>query len=98
MTGNPMVTLNRAIAPAMVDGPARGLALLDGARRAGWPVTTASPPCAAHLLEWPADPHEAADRATWRRTAAPPASPSATTSPPRPHASASGSPDGAARS
>jgi RNA polymerase sigma factor (sigma-70 family) len=30
MTGNPMVTLNRAVAVAMVDGPDAGLALLDG--------------------------------------------------------------------
>jgi RNA polymerase sigma factor (sigma-70 family) len=30
MTGNPMVTLNRAVAAAMVEGPAAGLALLDG--------------------------------------------------------------------
>ena len=30
MTANPMVTLNRAVAVAMVDGPAAGLALLDG--------------------------------------------------------------------
>lgn len=30
MTGNPMVTLNRAVAIAMVDGPEAGLALLDG--------------------------------------------------------------------
>jgi predicted RNA polymerase sigma factor len=30
MTGNPMVTLNRAVATAMVDGPRAGLALLDG--------------------------------------------------------------------
>jgi predicted RNA polymerase sigma factor len=30
MTGNPMVTLNRAVAAAMVDGPSTGLALLDG--------------------------------------------------------------------
>ncbi len=29
MTGNPMVTLNRAVALAMVDGPDAGLALLD---------------------------------------------------------------------
>jgi RNA polymerase sigma factor (sigma-70 family) len=29
ITGNPMVTLNRAVAAAMVDGPAAGLALLD---------------------------------------------------------------------
>ena len=30
MTGNPMVTLNRAVAAAMVEGPAAGLLLLDG--------------------------------------------------------------------
>jgi predicted RNA polymerase sigma factor len=30
MTGNPMVTLNRAVAAAMVHGPAAGLAMLDG--------------------------------------------------------------------
>jgi RNA polymerase sigma factor (sigma-70 family) len=30
MTGNPMVTLNRAVAAAMANGPAAGLALLEG--------------------------------------------------------------------
>ncbi len=30
MTGNPMVTLNRAVAIVMTDGPDAGLALLDG--------------------------------------------------------------------
>ena len=30
LTGNPMVTLNRAVATAMADGPGAGLALLDG--------------------------------------------------------------------
>ena len=30
MTGNPMVTLNRAVAAAMAHGPSTGLALLDG--------------------------------------------------------------------
>jgi RNA polymerase sigma factor (sigma-70 family) len=30
LTGNPVVRLNRAVAVAMVDGPAAGLALLDG--------------------------------------------------------------------
>ena len=30
MTGNPMVTLNRAVATAMAQGPGAGLALLDG--------------------------------------------------------------------
>ena len=29
MTGNPVVTVNRAVAVAMVDGPAAGLAMLD---------------------------------------------------------------------
>ena len=29
MTGNPVVTVNRAVAVAMVDGPAAGLAVLD---------------------------------------------------------------------
>jgi predicted RNA polymerase sigma factor len=29
VTGNPMVTLNRAVAAAMADGPEAGLALLD---------------------------------------------------------------------
>ena len=32
MTGNPMVTLNRAAATAMADGPSTGLAVLDGVR------------------------------------------------------------------
>ena len=32
MTGNPVVTLNRAVATAMVHGPARGLAVLESAR------------------------------------------------------------------
>ena len=30
MTGNPVVTLNRAVAAGMADGPAAGLAILDG--------------------------------------------------------------------
>ena len=30
MTGNPVVTLNRAVAAAMADGPSAGLAVLDG--------------------------------------------------------------------
>jgi predicted RNA polymerase sigma factor len=32
MTGNPVVTLNRAVAAAMVEGPAAGLGLLDAVR------------------------------------------------------------------
>jgi predicted RNA polymerase sigma factor len=30
MTGNPVITLNRAVATAMVNGPVAGLAVLDG--------------------------------------------------------------------
>jgi RNA polymerase sigma factor (sigma-70 family) len=50
MTGNPMVTLNRAVAAAMVDGPATGLALLGGLdkRLAGHHRLDA---VRAHLLE-----------------------------------------------
>ena len=54
MTGNPMVTLNRAIAAAMVDGPAAGLRLLtelDG-RLAGHHRLAA---VRAHLLEMAGD-------------------------------------------
>jgi predicted RNA polymerase sigma factor len=58
MTGNPMVTLNRAVAAAMVDGPAAGLRLLDGLdeRLAGNHRLDA---VRAHLLEMAGD-HEAA--------------------------------------
>jgi predicted RNA polymerase sigma factor len=54
MTGNPMVTLNRAVAAAMVDGPGAGLALLaelDG-RLAGHHRLDA---VRAHLLEMAGD-------------------------------------------
>jgi RNA polymerase sigma factor (sigma-70 family) len=54
MTANPMVTLNRAVAAAMVDGPAAGLALLDGIeeRLAGHHRLDA---VRAHLLEMAGD-------------------------------------------
>lgn len=54
MTGNPMVTLSRAVAAAMVDGPAAGLALLDtlDARLAGHHRLDA---VRAHLLEMAGD-------------------------------------------
>jgi RNA polymerase sigma factor (sigma-70 family) len=54
MTGNPMVTLNRAVAAAMVDGPGAGLALLDGLddRLAGHHRLDA---VHAHLLEMSGD-------------------------------------------
>jgi RNA polymerase sigma factor (sigma-70 family) len=54
MTGNPMVTLNRAVAAAMVDGPGAGLALLEGLdeRLAGHHRLDA---VHAHLLEMGGD-------------------------------------------
>jgi RNA polymerase sigma factor (sigma-70 family) len=58
MTGNPMVTLNRAVAAAMVDGPALGLALLEGLdeRLPGHHRLDA---VRAHLLEMDGDPKAA---------------------------------------
>jgi RNA polymerase sigma factor (sigma-70 family) len=54
ITGNPMVTLNRAVAAAMADGPQAGLALLDGVadRLAGHYRLDA---VRAHLLELAGD-------------------------------------------
>jgi predicted RNA polymerase sigma factor len=47
MSDNPMVTLNRAIAVAMVQGPAAGLALVDASPRAdSWPEAIGSTRCA----------------------------------------------------
>jgi predicted RNA polymerase sigma factor len=59
MSGNPMVTLNRAVAAAMVDGPAAGLALLEGLdeRLAGHHRLDA---VRAHLLEMDGDREAAA--------------------------------------
>jgi predicted RNA polymerase sigma factor len=58
MTANPMVTLNGAVAAAMVEGPAAGLALLDGLddRLDGRHRLDAE---RAHLLEMAGD-HDAA--------------------------------------
>jgi predicted RNA polymerase sigma factor len=58
MTGNPMVTLNRAVAVAMVDGPAAGLALLEtlDERLAGHHRLDA---VRAHLQEMNGDPEAA---------------------------------------
>ncbi|HUY46223.1 MAG TPA: DUF6596 domain-containing protein [Streptosporangiaceae bacterium] len=54
MTGNPMVTLNRAVAAAMVHGPGAGLAMLDGlAERLGDHHRLRS--VRAHLLELAGD-------------------------------------------
>ncbi len=54
MTGNPVVTLNRAVAAAMADGPSSGLALLDAVdeRLAGHYRLDA---VRAHLLEMAGD-------------------------------------------
>ena len=54
MTGNPIVTLNRAVAAAMADGPAAGSALLDAVdeRMAGHHRLDA---VRAHLLEMAGD-------------------------------------------
>jgi predicted RNA polymerase sigma factor len=54
ITGNPIVTLNRAVAAAMADGPRAGLALLDGidARLTGHHHVHA---VRAHLLEMVGD-------------------------------------------
>ena len=61
MTGNPMVTLNRAVALAMVDGPDAGLALLATLddRLAGHHRLAA---VRGHLLERAGRPQEAADQ------------------------------------
>jgi RNA polymerase sigma factor (sigma-70 family) len=66
ITGNPMVTLNRAVAAAMADGPQAGLALLDGVadRLAGHYRLDA---VRAHLLEMAGD--EAAAIAHYRAAA-----------------------------
>jgi RNA polymerase sigma factor (sigma-70 family) len=58
MTGNPMVTLNRAVAVAMLDGPSAGLAVLDGLDdRLGDHHRLHS--VRAHLLEQSGDPQAA---------------------------------------
>ena len=52
---NPMVTLNRAVAVAMVHGPRAGLELLDSSRpTTAWRRTTASTPSAPTCWRWPA--------------------------------------------
>src|SRR6185437_13570090 len=58
MTGNPVVTLNRAVATAMVHGPAQGLAVLESVQAAltGYHHVAA---VRAHLLELSGD-HAAA--------------------------------------
>jgi RNA polymerase sigma factor (sigma-70 family) len=58
MTGNPMATLNRAIALAMVDGPAAGLAALAGLDRR-LPGHHRLDAVRAHLLEMAGDPDTA---------------------------------------
>ena len=69
MTGNPIVTLNRAVAAAMAHGPSAGLALLDAVdeRLTGHYRLDA---VRAHLLEMAGDTHAALAlyRAAARRT------------------------------
>ncbi len=54
MTGNPIVTVNRAVAAAMVHGPAAGLAILDGLGDA-LPAHHRVDAVRAHLLEQAGD-------------------------------------------
>jgi predicted RNA polymerase sigma factor len=69
MTGSPVVTLNRAVAAAMADGPSAGLGVLDevGERLAGHYRLDA---VRAHLLEMAGDNEAAVEhyRAEARRT------------------------------
>ena len=70
MTGNPMVSLNRAVAAAMAEGPTRGLAMLDGLDgRLGDHHRMHS--TRAHLLEMAGDTESAIEefRAAAARTA-----------------------------
>ena len=62
---NPMATLNRVVAVAMVEGPERGLALLDGLT--GLAGSHRLDAVRAHLLELAGDP--AGARAAYRRAA-----------------------------
>ena len=55
MTGNPMVTLNRAVAAAMVDGPERRTRAARRSRRAARRPPPARTRCARHLLELAGD-------------------------------------------
>jgi len=64
MTGSPVVAVNRAVAVAMVDGPAAGLRLLDGVDLPGHRLDAVR----AHLLESAGDTTGAA--AAYRRAAA----------------------------
>jgi predicted RNA polymerase sigma factor len=77
MTDNPMVSLNRAVAAAMVDGPGAGLALLEALQEplAGHHRLHA---VRAHLMEM-AGEVAAATPTTGRRRAGRRASPSSTT-------------------
>ena len=55
MTGNPIVTLNRAVAAGMVHGPTTGLAMLDGVEGPSR-ATIGSTPSALTSSRWPARP------------------------------------------
>ncbi len=86
LTGNPMVTLNRAVAAAMAHGPDRGLALLDGLdERLGDHHRLHA--VRAHLLEHGRRHHGGHRRVPQPLPPAPPTSANSTTSPPRPPSS-----------
>ena len=81
MSDNPMVTLNHAIAAAMVNGPSAGLKLLEALDKPirASPATTVSTPFARTSTRWPATGRQ---RLLTIRPppAAPPACPNGTTS------------------
>ena len=54
MTGNPIVTLNRAVAAAMAESPAAGLAAARRRSTSRSPATTASTPSGRTCSSWPA--------------------------------------------
>ena len=83
MSDNPMVTLNRAIAVAMVQGPAAGLELLDALAADGRLAnTTGSTPCADTSSNWPATATRRS-RPTWRPPTGRPTARNATICSPR---------------
>src|SRR5205085_3969727 len=68
---NPVVTLNRAVAVAMTDGPAAGLSMLDGLQDGVLAEHHRLPAVRAHLLELAGDAAAAREhyRLAARRTA-----------------------------
>ena len=58
MTHNPVVTVNRAVAAAMVDGPAAGLTILDGLDGSMAGSHRVGPRSERICSSWPATPTE----------------------------------------